>query len=126
MKQINIIQSAKNNMERRSGILKGEIETDKGRGVSIEKKEDELAKLNDHIDAASEILMDKISELNTSHEADVIQDSTQQGEALIKGDTYAESDGTELKSENFDLPVVYTKSGVTMQPDTEAKVSLLV
>jgi DNA-binding helix-hairpin-helix protein with protein kinase domain len=59
MKQVNTVQSIKTSMEGRAGILECEIEIDKGRGGSTERKEAELAELNSRINTTTNDMMDK-------------------------------------------------------------------
>ncbi|WP_349947566.1 FlxA-like family protein [Lacrimispora sp. BS-2] len=67
IKQANVTQSVKNGMEGRAGVLEREIITDRGRG-STEKKEAELAKVNEHIKDASYNMLKRASDINTTLE----------------------------------------------------------
>lgn len=68
MKQVETVQSVKISMGGKAGVLESEIKMDKGRGGSTEKKEAELADLNDRINTASADMMVQISDINTALE----------------------------------------------------------
>lgn len=67
IKQANVTQSVKTGMEGRAGVLEREIKTDQGRG-STERKEAELAKVNERIKDASYDMMKRTSDIKTTLE----------------------------------------------------------
>lgn len=138
LKQVNSVQSTKTSMEGKAKVLKIEIEIDKERGGSTERKEAELAELNDRINTTSTDIMDRISNINTELEKSVEPNDAPDGieskqEEDISEDItntekneVSQSDVSEQQSSSYDKPVIYTKTGAASQQEPEIKISLLV
>lgn len=103
------------------------------RGVSTEKKEAELAELNDRINAISKDMMDKLSDTNTRvKEPGDTTDipggmENSQGEVASEDNVSAEEHlSDEQKNNTKDAPVFYTKTGAPNQQEPEAKLSVRI
>jgi len=118
IKQANVIQSVKTGMEGRAGVLEREIITDRGRG-STEKKEAELAKVNERINDVSNDMMKRASDINTTLE-----------ETEEKRETKAEENKEGAQEVNHEVliedadgekPLNYTKSMYVQPSENQAK-----
>ncbi len=130
--QVDTIQSVKSTMENRVGILDREIETDKSRGASTEKKEVALAELNSRIDTAADDIAEKISDINKDTEKS--KETTDEQEAIAReqdkgveeGSETDPSDVQEQKNSRNNKPVIYTKTGTANEQESGAESGLSV
>jgi len=104
IKQANVTQSVKTGMEGRAGVLEREIKTDQGRG-STERKEAELAKVNERIKDASYDMMKRTSDIKTTLEkaeeeketkVTKAEDNKQGTEEVKHGVSIEDADGEKL------------------------------
>ncbi len=102
MKQAKTVRSVKNGMEGKAGVLEGEIKMDKARGGSTEKKEAELAALNDRINTASADMMAQISDIDKALEksGEAGDEEKKDGaEAVNRGGQLSDPEGEKLSAE---------------------------
>jgi ElaB/YqjD/DUF883 family membrane-anchored ribosome-binding protein len=133
MKHVNNVQAVKTTMKGKTGVLKSEIEIDKSRGISPERKVAELADLNNRIDTATNNMMERISDINvelektagTSDEQEKIEND--QGKEGSEDNEVGSFNVHEQKN-NRDKPVIYTKDGTSneqeLEPEPEVSVRI--
>lgn len=120
MKQAEVQGNMATQMEGKAGVLKAEIQADKGRGSGTEAKEAELAELTERVQdtqstqaktlSNSVKTMEKAAEADQTTETDV-NDSSKNAENAEKSDG-AENSGTKIDASADGMSAPTTDSGV--------------
>ena len=109
MKQAKVQGSVAVQMEGKASVLESEIKMDQGRGVSTEKKEEELANVQSKAQAATASQMSALADANDiAKEASEKEDTTQTDEN--KKD---KTDKTKQEADNKELEVVAVEATQT-------------
>lgn len=141
MKQAKVQGSVATQMEGKAGVLESEIKMDKGRGVSTEKKEEELADFQEKAQAATSSQLSTLADANKTMEEAAKTDSKDEKDTKTKsskekenvsGADTKEKDVSGVENENAQSDISVSENmppaemTVTPQPKTHTSVDVRV